>query len=325
MTVASLFRQTFTFTPKWTYDQIPSLDGKVVVITGGNTGLGKVQALEMAKKGAHIFIVGRSPEKSKAAVEEIKSASGNDKVEYLYADLMDLASVEKCADEFLARKLPLHILVNNAGIMFAPFTLSKDGIESQFATNHFAHVVLTTKLLSAMESLPEARIVNLSSIAHLSAPREGVKTEALNDESKYNPQTRYGETKISNIYFTRLLQKKLDATGRGNILVNAVHPGVVRTELTRFSSSSPDGFGMGIWNSLIISAEKGAITQTYVATSPEIAEKNFKGKYFVPYASEESPNDVALNDALAEKVWGWTEKVLQEKYKSSWLWSTFKL
>ncbi|KAI8800114.1 hypothetical protein BJ742DRAFT_860307 [Cladochytrium replicatum] len=321
MTLVSLVRQIVTTNPKWDYGKIPSLDGKVVIITGGSTGLGKIQALEMAKKGAHVFVVGRSPEKTNAAVEEIKKASGNSKVEFLYADLMDLASVEKCADDFLAKNLPLHILVNNAGIMDAPFSLSKDGIESQFATNHFAHVLLTIKLLPAMESVPEARIVILSSIAHVNVSKEGIKVDELNEESRYNARARYGETKIANIYFTRVLQKKLDAAGHGHIFVNAVHPGIVKTELDRFAEEPRSA----LLSSILISPEKGAITQTYVATAPEIKEKKYKGKYFVPFASEECPSNVALNDVLAEKTWIWTEKVFQEKYKSDWSWAKFKL
>ncbi|KAI8802209.1 hypothetical protein BJ742DRAFT_833843 [Cladochytrium replicatum] len=329
MTYLSVLRQTFTFTPKWTYDKIPSLAGKVVVITGGSGGLGKIQALEMAKKGAHVFIVGRSPEKTQAAVDEIQRASGNEKVEFLHADLLDLASVEKCADEFLARKLPLHILVNNAGIMLAPFALSKDGIETQFATNHFAHVVLTTKLLPAMAGLPEARIVNLSSIMHQHAPSCGIKMELLNDPARYNATTRYSETKVANILFTRSLQKKLDENGKGHIYVNAVHPGVVRTELTRFTlvgqKNTLGAIVSAIYNSLIISVEKGAITQTYVATSQEISEQKIKAKYFVPYATMERPTAISLTDELASECWTWTEKVLKEKYKSDWSWANYGL
>jgi NAD(P)-dependent dehydrogenase (short-subunit alcohol dehydrogenase family) len=238
--------------PQWWIDQtfkyaafeherdLPSLEGKVAIVTGASAGLGAETCLVLAKKGAHVFCMGRSKDKTMAVIDNIINTTGNKKVEFLQADFMDLKSVEKAAHEFLSRKLPLHILVNNAGIMACPYALSKDGIESQMATNHFAHALLTNILLPVIQASQPSRIVNLSSDAHRAFSRKGgIKYDELVDEKKYKSAVRYGETKIANIHFTIELQERLDAEARrqgytqSQVYVNACHPGIVATELSR--------------------------------------------------------------------------------------------
>ena len=321
MTIWSVLTQAFTkpsFVPE---KELPDLTGKVALVTGASTGLGKVTAQELARKGAHVFCVGRTPEKTKAAIEDIKKITGNEHVEFIQADLMDLKSVEAAADTFLSKNLPLHILVNNAGIMAVPFELSKDQIESQFATNHFAHVVLTNKLLPLIIKSQPARIVNVSSFAHTFAPKEGVLMDELNDETKYDPWQRYGETKISNIYFTQVLQSKVEKLGGDRVYVNAVHPGIVTTELTRNIAKPRSEVNGKIIQFATIGPFNGALTQIYVAAHKDIEEKGFRGRYFVPYCSLASPSAIGKDIGVAQKVWDWTETVLKEKFRKNWSWS----
>ncbi|KAL2918554.1 hypothetical protein HK105_201955 [Polyrhizophydium stewartii] len=268
----------------------PSLAGKVAIVTGASAGLGKVTALELARKGAHVFLVGRSEAKTQAVLDDIKRETGSSKVEMLLADFLDLPTVEAAADKFLARGLPLDILVNNAGIMHAPFELSKQGIESQFAVNHFATTVFTVRLLPAIKRAAVPRIVNLSSLTHQDVKKGGINYAKLNNEAKFDRCMRYAETKVANIHFTRQLQKRLEAAGVKSALVNAVHPGVVNTELIRFHKEVTDSvFGRMLINSFYISADKGALTQLYVAADPEIEAKQYRGRYFVPYAALAEP------------------------------------
>ncbi|KAJ3063607.1 hypothetical protein HDU98_000581 [Podochytrium sp. JEL0797] len=322
MTFGSVLTQTFT-SPSWApATGLPDLTGKVALVTGASTGLGKETALQLAMKGAHVFCLGRSAEKTNAAVADIKTKSNNPNVEFLQADLMDLVSVEQAAATFLAKNLPLHILVNNAGVMDCPFSLSKQGIESQFATNHFAHVVLTAKLLPALEKAQPSRVVVLSSMSHSAnlPSNGGIVFEKVDDNAAtYNGFSRYGETKLANLHFARELQSRLDAKhgGASKVFVNAVHPGVVRTELQRDMHWGV----VAMLQPFLISPEKGALTQIYAAAAPEIETQGIKGQYLVPYCQVAEASAEAVNKESAVKTWEWTEKMLKEKFRKDWTFS----
>jgi len=152
--------------PGWRPSEIPDLTGKVAIVTGPTLkGLGYETSLELARKGAHVIMVGRSRTKGEKAVRELKKVLPDARAEFAELDLASLASVESFAKAFLRRQLPLHILVNNAGIMASFFMLTQDGLESQFATNHLGHFLLTRLLLPVLETSAPARIVTLSSAA----------------------------------------------------------------------------------------------------------------------------------------------------------------
>eukprot|EP00842_Homolaphlyctis_polyrhiza_P005912 jgi/Hompol1/6321/HPOL_001080-RA len=322
MTIGSLITQT-VFEPPWSPSQLPSLVDKVAIVTGASTGLGKVTAKELARKGAHVFLVGRSPEKTAKAIEEIKKETGSTKVDFIHADFLDLHSVESAADTFLRHGLPLHILVNNAGVMRSPFELSKQKIESQFAVNHFAHVVFTIRLMPALKRAPVARIVNVSSLAHVGVPSEGIAYDRLNTQEKYDTGLRYSETKLANLHFTRELQRFLEFKGINNILVNAVHPGVVATELSRHDDPKASlSLRRLFFNAIRIDAYKGALTQIYVAADPDIERLRYRGQYFVPYAALADPAATATDPILTFKTFDWTEKVLQSHFRKSWAWDS---
>ncbi|KAJ3292918.1 hypothetical protein HDU76_007112, partial [Blyttiomyces sp. JEL0837] len=231
MTLGSLLTQAFTVTPWWTPDKIGNLNGKIALVTGGTTGLGKITCIELARHGATVYLIGRNPERTVAAKEAIKKESGSNNVHSIIGDLMDLKSISKAADDFLnLTKGVCHILVNNAGIMAVPYEKSVQGIEAQFATNHFAHVVLTTKLIPALieggkSSLGPSRIVVLSSLAHTLVSKNINCDELLfkpeddeKEKTAYQAWVRYAETKLVNIYFANALAKKL---ADKNVLVNS--------------------------------------------------------------------------------------------------------
>jgi retinol dehydrogenase-12 len=296
---------------------IPDLSGKVFIVTGGNTGIGRITCLELARKKAHVILACRSEERTLPVIESIKKETGNDKVEFMKCDLSSLKSVDEFANAFINRKLPLHCLINNAGVMACPFTLTEDGLESQFATNHLGHFLLTKELLPILEQNTPSRIVFLSSMAHKWTYPAGIEFDKINDQSIYKPWPAYGQSKLSNILcargFANLLKDK-------QVYVNAVHPGYVRTDLSRHLGEVYGVF-LGVLSKIsefffALSPEKGALTSLYVATSPDIETKNYRGEYFTPIAKLSKTSELGNSSQLIEKLWDFSEKLLQEKLPS---------
>ncbi|KAG2175260.1 hypothetical protein INT44_007748 [Umbelopsis vinacea] len=298
-------------------DMIPDMSGKVCIVTGSNTGIGKACAMELASKGAHVIVASRNSSKGQEAVNEIKAETGNELIEYLQLDLMSLASVTKFIEEFKAKNLPIHVLLNNAGIMANPFTLSEDGIESQFATNHASSLFPCDFSLIFHPSLPTnefysapSRIINVSSNGHRFIFCSGLKLQEMNDEKSYSPFGAYGRSKAANILFTRELDQRLEAEGITNVYVNANHPGVVDSELARYSSVMIQAI---LRKLVLISTKDGAITQLYLATSPEVERDSIKGKYYIPFGMEKAPQQESRSQENQTALWNYTEALLKEK------------
>ena len=206
------------------------LDGKTVIITGGNSGIGLETAVDLAKRNAKVILACRSVEKGEKAVVDVKKRSGNNNVVFVQLDLASLDSVRDFAAKILEDVPQIDILINNAGVMMIPERrLTKDGFEMQFGTNHLGHFLLTNLLLERIKEAPSARIVNVSSIAY----RNGViDIDDLNSERSYAPIAVYCKSKLANILFTHGLAKRLQGT---NVTANALHPGGIRTGLQQHS------------------------------------------------------------------------------------------
>jgi len=286
----------------------------VAIVTGGNTGVGYITARELARKNAHVFVASRNKERGEDAVEKIKKETGNNQVEFLHLDLVDLKHVKQTAENFLAKNLPLHILVNNAGIMATPWTLTKDGIQDQFGVNHVGHFLFTKTLLPKIESSAPSRIVNVSSLAHNNV--EGIEFDKINQEDALSTWQRYGVSKLANVLFTNSLAKRLEGK---EVYANSIHPGFVATELSR---GAIENYGIvakvlaNVANLFAKSPEDGALTQLYAATSPKIIENNYRGKYFVPFGIIGQKSAAAQDDELAEKLWKYTEDLIDEKLRA---------
>jgi len=205
----------------------PDLTGKIAIVTGGDTSIGKEIVRRLARMGARVFIACRDPEKSTNAALQVNKDIGVDRVEFLQLDLADMASVRRFAATFIGHNLPLHLLVNNAGLLHAPFTLIKDGFELQYATNHLGHYLLTRLLLPIIER-SAGRIVMASSIGHMLAP-SGIPFEDLTNEKVWQTDVWYGYAKLANILFVRELQRRLEQRG-SRATVYSYHPGIVQTE-----------------------------------------------------------------------------------------------
>lgn len=268
------------------------------MITGANSGIGKATAVELARRGATVVIVCRTPEKGQAAASEIRSESGNPSVEYLAADLSSRASISKMVAEFQSRHPALHVLLNNAGMAPAQRSLSPDGIEMTFAVNHLAYYLMSQLLLDSLKAGAPSRIVNVSSEAH----RSGVLDfENLQAEKKFSAWGVYSLSKLCNLLFTLELAQRLKGTG---VTANALHPGFVSSSLFRETPALLKllvrGFGMN--------ARKGAETSVFLASSPEV--EGFSGKYFIK-KKEAVPASKALDLQAAKRLWEISERLTQ--------------
>lgn len=288
------------------------LDGKTAIVTGSNTGIGKVTVNELAKRGARVIMACRSLERAEKAAEDIRSnlkdnpKSGEVLIRQL--DLTSLKSVRKCAQEILDSEPAIHLLINNAGIMMCPRQLTEDGYELQFATNHLGHYLFTLLLLpriirsaqDSTQSSAPARIINLSSLAHTWGDGR-MHFEDINLEKGYSPTGAYGRSKLANILFTTELAKRLQGK---NVNTYAVHPGVVDTELSRhFDSSVLPGAAwlyQHIGGLFIKSPEQGAQTTLYCALDPKCESQT--GLYYVDCKKKE-PARRAKKEETAKELW----------------------
>jgi NAD(P)-dependent dehydrogenase (short-subunit alcohol dehydrogenase family) len=269
------------------------LADKTFVVTGANTGIGKQTALELARRGARVILACRNQAKTAPVVEEIKRATGNADVEFAQLDLGDLASVRACADALLARDLPIHGLINNAGLVARGST--KDGFELVFGTNHLGHYLLTRLLLDRLRATPGARIVNVSSHSHYQAKR--IDWDAVRAPTKTRIGLKeYEVSKLANVLFTKELARRLDGSG---VTTYAVHPGQVATDAWR---RIPQPFRTLFVRAMrMIPPSEGARSTLIAATSPELASQT--GRYYDAKGREKAPNRLADDAELARQLW----------------------
>ena len=201
------------------------MDGKLCMVTGATAGIGYYTALDVARMGATVIIIGRNHAKCTAAVNRIRMASGNESVDFLVADLSSQAHIHALVKRFNERYDHLDVLVNNAGGFFLIRKMSVDGIEMTFALNHLAYFLLTTLLIEALKSSPSARVINVSSGSHL---HQHLEFNDLQLSRLYNPIKAYGRTKLANILFTYELSRRLQDT---HVTANALTPGMVATDI----------------------------------------------------------------------------------------------
>ena len=278
------------------------LDGKTIVITGGNTGIGKESAVDLARRGARVIIGCRNLQKGKEALKEIKERSGNSNVFLEELDLASLKSVRSFADKILNLESRLDVLINNAGVLMCPYQKTKDGFEMQFGTNHLGHFLLTMLLLDRLKRSQPSRIINVSSVAH-SWGSDKINFADINYEKSYDRWAAYYNSKLANVLFTRELSKRLEGT---HVTVNVLHPGVVTTELQRHMFFSSNLFYPIRWY-LFKTAEQGAQTSIYCAVSEEM--EGVSGKYLQDCAIVEESKG-AQDDDEAKKLWDLSIKMV---------------
>ncbi len=273
------------------------MSGRVCIVTGANTGIGYVTALELARRGAHAFLACRSQAKVQPVIEEIRRKARHDKVEFLPLDLASLTSVRKCAEAFLARELPLHVLVNNAGLS-GKGGQTEDGFELVFGVNYLGHFLFTLLLLEKLKASGPARIINVTSLCHRKV--KGIDWDAVQNPTPFFiwPHPTYPVSKLANILFTRELARRL---GGSAVTTYAVHPGVVATDIWRVVPWPI----RPIIKFFMLSNEEGARTQIRCATAPELADET--GQFYVA-CERRNASHLAQDDALAEKLWRRSEQ-----------------
>nr|MBA3611304.1 SDR family oxidoreductase [Rubrobacter sp.] len=269
------------------------MGGKVVLLTGGTSGIGKAGAVALAAMGATVVVTGRSPERGAAAVAEIKAQSGNESVELMIADLSAQSEVRRLAAEFLERYERLDVLVNNAGLVSSKRTETPDGLETTFAINHLAPFLLTNLLLDRMQESGAGRIVTTSS----EAQRWGrIDFDDLQSKRKYGGMSVYGMTKLANVMFTRELAARLEGTG---VTANCFHPGAVNTNFGQ-NNNGPMTLLFRVFKPLMRSPEQGADTLIWLASVPEV--EGVSGKYFSDRKETSAPK-IAYDPIALRKLW----------------------
>ncbi len=275
-------------------DSNHQMNGKVVLITGATNGIGKVTALELAKKGARVIITGRNLDKTQNTVSEIRTKSGNPDVDCLVADFSSQAQVRQLANDFRQRYHQLDVLVNNAGALFARRQVTADGYEMTFAFNHLAYFLLTHLLLDLLQASAPARIVNVASAAHQMAQIDFDDLQTA--QYSYAGYKAYGRSKLANIMFTYALARRLEGTG---VTANALHPGAVNTGFGK-NNGGVMRLAMNAFSRFQLTPEEGAQTSIYLASSPEV--EGVSGKYFDDCKPARS-SPVSYDEAAQTRLW----------------------
>ena len=267
------------------------LAGRVALITGANTGIGRVTARALAAQGAHVFIACRSATRAQPVIDEIRAATGQATVEGLSLDLADFASIRACAAAFLALDLPLHLLINNAGLA-GTRGMTASGFEMAFGVNHLGHFLLTQLLLDRIRRSAPARIVTVASRAHYRAI--GIDWNAVRQTTRaITGFPEYATSKLANVLFSAELGRRLAGSG---VTTYSLHPGVVASDVWR-AVPWPLRWLIKL---RMISTEEGAATTLHCATSATVATES--GLYYDKCRSRE-PSRHAQDRALAVDLW----------------------
>ena len=259
------------------------MEGKIVLITGATDGIGKQTAFELAKQGATVLLHGRNPKRLIDAMNDCRKKVLHPKLDFFNADFSSLNAIRKMVVDLEQKYDRLDVLINNAGVFMKSRELSHDGYEMTFAVNHLAHFFLTHLCLPLLKASPSARVITVSSIAHM---RATLDFENLQGEKKFDGYDAYSRSKLANVLFAVELAERMKGS---KLTSNALHPGVITTKLLEA------GFAMKG-----ASLEEGAETSVYLASSPEV--EGVTGKYFVKKRPQPY-NPIADNADLRKRFW----------------------
>ncbi|EIW79062.1 NAD(P)-binding protein [Coniophora puteana RWD-64-598 SS2] len=308
--ILSWLREAVPPASKFSVDDIPDLSGKVVIVTGGSTGIGRETVKALLTHNAKVYIAARNEAQSKATITALARETGNEAI-FLSLDLASLRSVKAAAEEFMRQEVQLDILFNNAGVMVPPVDLlTEDGYDLQFGTNVLGHFYFTKLLLPLLASTARrtasghVRVVTTSSSGHLFG---SLDFDTFRDDNgrkskrrKQSSNALYCQSKFGNVVFALELTRRHGADG---IVSTSLNPGNIQSDLQRHIPKLARKLA-NIF--LLYSTPKGALTQLYAGTAPEAAELN--GKYLVPWARLGQPKKSTQDPKLGEKLWDWLEE-----------------
>ncbi|THV06312.1 NAD(P)-binding protein [Dendrothele bispora CBS 962.96] len=304
--LVSTWQMVFPPKARWSASQIPDLTGRVMIVTGGNSGVGFETVKALLQHNAKVYLAARNRSKAESAIEELKKQTGKEAI-FLELDLADLRSVKRAADEFLRKENELHALFNNGGTMLPhpKNEFTAQGYDLQFGTNVLGHFYLTKLLLPILVSTalqcPEkkTRIVNTSSLAHVNFPK--LEFEAFKGDSELRTKiasSMYAQSKFGNIVFSNELARRYRDQG---IVSTSVHPGNLTTALQ--NNASPILLFLFRW--ILYPADMGALTQLWAGTTPEGLDMN--GQYLIPWARLGKASHPAEDPVLGKKFWEYLE------------------
>ena len=271
-----------------------AMDGKVCLITGATSGIGKATAMGLANMGASVVMVGRDRGRGEDTLAEIKEKSTGASVDLMLADLSSREEIHRLADEIREVYPRLDVLINNAGLFRSERITTTDGLETTFAVNHLAYFLHTNLLLDELKAGAPSRIINVSSGDHSNGT---IDFDDLQGEKRYKGAKAYSQSKLANILFTHELARRLEGTG---VTANCLHPGAgIRTN---FGSGVSGGFGFMVraLRPFMKSPEKGAETSIYLASSPEV--ERLSGRYFANKAEARS-SAASHDERIARRLW----------------------
>jgi len=302
----------------WNTTKIENMEGKVIIVTGANSGIGFHVTKVLAGKNATVILASRNEEKAKKALKKISDEYKNAKLKYINLDLADLNSIIEFSKKFKSQFNRLDVLCNNAGVMWFPYKKTVDGFELQFGTNHLGHFALTGNLLDYLLKTENSRVITMSSIAHFTGK---IDFADINDEKRYNRYSAYSKSKLANLLFAFELQRKFDEHNINSLSI-ATHPGIARTNL--FNSGTADEKTIRHYFHKTISflfgqtAHLGSIPMLRAATD----EKIKGGKYYGPlilglwgWAVRNFSSPRSHNKKLAQKLWEISEELTGVTYK----------
>ena len=308
-----LFGKSQTFDP---VKDIPNLSGKIILVTGGNNGLGKESIKQLAKHNpTRIYMGARSIKRAQEAIQDIKKEVPNTPITFLEMDLASFSSIKSAADTFLAENDRLDVLINNAGVFSCPPGLTTEGYEIQFGTNYIGSALLTRLLLpilnktsSKENSRNDVRVVNVSSEIYQMTPKSGLPLSQMNTPlTEINTITRYGQSKLANLYFAKSCAKRYP-----NIKSVALHPGLVQTNIGGNMAANPilSFIFNQISRMVSVDVPTGTLNQLWASTANSDEVKN--GAYYIPFMKEADRADIMNDGDKAEELWQWTEREFEK-------------
>lgn len=292
---------------------IPDMKDKTVIITGANTGIGYEAALSLAQKDARVIIGARNTSKGNEAMGKILKEHGSAKVRVMELDLASLASVERFSNEFLQENDRLDLLINNAGVMIPPYIKTSDGFELQMGTNHLGHFALTSHLMPLLSKTAQARVINVSSMAH---KRGNINIDDLNwEKRRYSAFQAYADSKIANLFFTYELARRIEKENLSMLSV-AAHPGWSATDLMRHNNIFEFAAGF-----LAQSQKMGALPTLYAAVGEDIKNGDYTGPSgFMEirgYPKKVKSIKATYNEEFAKKFWEKSQECTGIEYSFS--------
>ncbi|HVG19590.1 MAG TPA: SDR family oxidoreductase [Blastocatellia bacterium] len=270
--------------------------GKLCMVTGANSGIGKETAKGLARLGADVVMVCRDRERGRQALSEVREAGGGQNIELMLCDLSSQKSIREFAGDFMAKHSGLDVLINNAGVLHRYRTETEDKLEATFAVNHLAYFLLTNLLLDAVKERAPARIINVSSAAHKYG---AIDFDDLQNEKNYRAFNAYSDSKLANVLFTYELARRLEGT---RVTANCLHPGGVATNIFHALPRPVEA----IIKLVTVSPERGAETSVYLASSPEV--EGVSGKYFVKKSATRTSAS-SYNEDTARRLWDVSAKL----------------